>query len=126
MRGEEAAKNALKYVFEAVPGERVIIICDDEREGIGLAFAQGALNLSLWTRLILLDTPDKPRTKIPRHLLEALTQQKPDIYINVLRGIREEIPFRIKIIKLQVRDRRVRLGHCPGVTLDMLTRGHWH
>jgi leucyl aminopeptidase (aminopeptidase T) len=49
--------------------------------------------------------------------------QKPDIYINLLRGNREETPFRIKLIKTEIYDRKSRLGHCPGVTAYMLTEG---
>ena len=117
MEAWEAAKNALQCVLEAVPGESIIIVCDDERQEIGKAFAEGALTLGLWTRLITLQTKGPNRTEIPPHLQEVLTQQKPDIYVNLLRGTREETPFRIKIIKMGTRDRRSRLGHCPGVCL---------
>jgi len=123
MEAWEAAKNALECVLEAVPGESIIIVCDDEKEKIGKAFADGALALGLWTRLMILKTSDKTRTEVPPQLLEVLTQQKPDIYINLMRGGGEETPFRIKIIQIETRDRRSRLGHCPGVTLDMLTKG---
>jgi leucyl aminopeptidase (aminopeptidase T) len=123
MEAWEAAKNALENVLEAIAGERILIVCDDEKLKIGKAFAEGALKVGLWTRLIVLQTTDKPRTQIPERLLEIFTQQKPDLYINLLRGIREETPFRIKIIKLETRDRKSRLGHCPGITLDMLTEG---
>ncbi|MHA1960772.1 MAG: aminopeptidase, partial [Candidatus Thorarchaeota archaeon] len=40
-----------------------------------------------------------------------------------LRGPAEETPFRIKVIKLETRKGRSRLGHCPGITMDMLTEG---
>jgi len=119
----EAAKNALENVLEAVAGEKSLIVCDDERMEVGKAFANGSLALGLWTRMIILQTAKKPRTEIPKMLLEVFTQQKPDLYINLMRGIREETPFRIKIIKLETRDRKSRLGHCPGVTIDMLTEG---
>jgi len=119
----EAAKNALENVLEAVAGERIAIVCDDEKSEIGKAFADGALKLGLWTRLIVLKTGKQTRTETPSHLLEVLTQQKPEIYINLMRGGREETPFRIRIINLETRDKRSRLGHCPGVTLDMLTEG---
>jgi len=72
---------------------------------------------------MILETSDKTRTEVPPQLLEVLTQQKPDIYINLMRGGREETPFRIKIIQIETRDHKSRLGHCPGVTLDMLTKG---
>jgi leucyl aminopeptidase (aminopeptidase T) len=123
MQSEEAAKNALEGVLEASVGERVVIICDDEKSRVGRAFAEGALDLGLWTRLITLETGEFFREEIPRFLLEILSTQKPDIYVNLLRGVREETPFRIRLIKRETRDKKSRLGHCPGVTLDMLTEG---
>lgn len=119
----EAAKNALESVLEAVAGEKIVIVCDDEKKEIGKAFADGAIALGLWTRLIKLKTGKHMRTEVPVHLLEVLTQRKPDIYVNLMRGIREETPLRIQIIKMETRDHKARLGHCPGVTLDMLTEG---
>jgi leucyl aminopeptidase (aminopeptidase T) len=119
----EAAKNALENVLEAVAGERALIVCDDERTEVGKGFADGSLALGLWTRMMTLRTTKKPRTEIPERLLEVFTQQKPDLYLNLMRGNREETPFRIKIIKMETRDRKSRLGHCPGVTIDMLTEG---
>ncbi len=123
MEAWEAAKNALENVLEAVAGESIFVVCDDEKLEVGKAFADGALALGLWTRMMVLQTTRKPRTEIPSQLLEVFTQQKPDLYVNLMRGPREETPFRIKIIKMETRDRKSRLGHCPGVTIDMLTEG---
>ena len=123
MEASEAAKNALENVLEAVAGESIFIVCDDEKLEIGKAFAEGALTLGLWTRMMVLQTTRKQRTKVPAQLFEVFTQQKPNLYINLMRGIREETPLRIKIIKMETRDRRSRLGHCPGVTINMLTEG---
>lgn len=118
----EASKNALENVLEASSSERILIICDKEKTEIGEAFATGALALGLWTKLTILQEPKEPRTEIPAKLQEILTQ-KPDIYINLLRGNREETPFRIKLIKTETHSHTARLGHCPGVTMDMLTAG---
>jgi leucyl aminopeptidase (aminopeptidase T) len=52
-----------------------------------------------------------------------ILRNAPSIYVNLLRGIREEAPFRIQLIKLETKEHKARLGHCPGVTLDMLTEG---
>ncbi len=123
MKAWEAAKNALENVLDAVAGESIVVACDEEKKGIGQAFADGALALGLWTRLIILETGKTIRREVPPQLLEVLTRQKPDIYINLMRGQREETPFRIRIVKLETRGRRSRLGHCPGVTMDMLTNG---
>jgi len=123
MQASEAASNALEYVLEAVSGERIVIVCDDEKAEVGKAFSDGALGLGLWTRLIILETGNNIRKDVPRHLLEVLSGQKPDLFINLLRGVGQETPFRIKLIHLETRDKRSRLGHCPGVNLNMLTEG---
>jgi leucyl aminopeptidase (aminopeptidase T) len=121
MKAHFAAQNALSNVLEAKSGESIIIICDDKKKDIGSAFAQGATDFGLWTRLVVLETK-KIRRDIPKHLMEILSSQKPDIFINLLVGKAEETPFRIKVIKMERRN-RVRLGHCPGITLDMMTKG---
>ena len=117
-----SAKNALRNVLDAVSGERLIVICDEERLDVGKPFAEGAIDLGLCTRLFVLDKEEKPRKDIPRHLMELLTAPAPDIYINLLKGGADETPFRVKIIDMETR-RRVRLGHCPGITIDMLENG---
>jgi hypothetical protein len=120
----EAAKNALDCVLEAKRGESIVIFCDREKMNVGKAFANGALKLSLQTRLVQLKTDAKVfRKAIPPQIMEILTRHTPEIYINLLRGNREETPFRLKLIQLETKERKTRLGHCPGVTLDMLTDG---
>lgn len=123
LKPEKSAENALKYVLEGIQGENILIICDNEKEDVGEAFAEGAISLGLWTRLLTLQTTKKVRKEVPQHLLEVLAQKKPSIYINLMRETREETPFRIEIIKIQTREKKSRLGHCPGVTLDMLEEG---
>jgi hypothetical protein len=123
MDAQEAARNALSCVLEAEKGESVVIFCDDEKMDIGEAFVAGALGLGLQTRLTPLKTDRETfRKEIPKQVTEIL-KHPPDIYINLFRGAREEAPFRIELIKLETRGRRARLGHCPGVTMDMLTEG---
>lgn len=123
MEAREAAKNALENVLDTVPGESIFIVCDDEKMNVGKAFAEGALALGLWTRMMVLQTTKKPRTEIPAQLLEIFTRQKPDLYINLMRESREETPFRISVVKMETRNRNSRLGHCPGVAIGMLTEG---
>jgi leucyl aminopeptidase (aminopeptidase T) len=118
----EAAKNALENVLEAKKGETILIVCDEEKADVGEAFASGASALKLNTIFVVLEKPESSRTEIPAKLQEIL-EQKSDIYINLLRGNREETLFRIKLIKTETADKKSRLGHCPGVTLTMLTEG---
>lgn len=125
MEPKNAALNALKHVLEAKPGESILIISDDVKKEVGQAFTKGAIELGLWTRLVILNTElNVFRTEIPSNLLEMLNSPfKPDIYINTFRDTAKETPFRIKIIQLQTRKHLSRLGHCPGITMDMLSEG---
>ncbi len=124
MNADEAAKNALQCVLEAKKGESITIFCDDVKAAIGEAFEKGAQALQLDTKLILLETnPKNIRKEIPTELTKYLTTQRANIYINLLQGGREETPFRIKLIHNETKDKQSRLGHCPGVTIDMLTQG---
>jgi hypothetical protein len=124
MDASTAAQNALQCVLQAKQGDRIVIFCDDTRAPIGEAFEAGALNLKLDTTLVLLETrPDVFRTEIPPQLQKYLTTERADIYINLFRGTHQETPFRIKLIHAETGDHHTRLGHCPGVTLDMLTQG---
>jgi hypothetical protein len=123
MDAQEAARNALSCVLEAENGESMVVFCDDEKMQIGEAFVGGALDLGLQVRLTPLKTGlGVFRKVIPKQVMDIL-KRPTDIYINLLRGVREEAPFRIELIKLETGERKTRLGHCPGVTMDMLTEG---
>jgi aminopeptidase len=125
MKPLTAASNALQVVLEARAGESILIVTDDVQKDIAEAFAQGAIELGLWTRIVVLETKEGEfRKNPPKHIVEMInTRMQPDIFINTLRGPAEETPFRISIIKLETRKGRSRLGHCPGITMDMLTEG---
>jgi leucyl aminopeptidase (aminopeptidase T) len=118
----DATKNALQQVIEARSAERIIIVCDEAKKEVGDAFANGAIGLDLWTRMLILKKEKRPRKTISKKICQAINQ-KPDIFINILPGSREETPFRISLIKKELASQESRLGHCPGITLDMLTQG---
>lgn len=123
MEPAEAAKNALQCVLEARKGDRIVIFCDDVRTDVGAAFRQGAEVLGLRTDFIVLKTSPKiVRKEIPSQYMPLVTTDRPDIYLNLLTGGREETPFRIKLIHAETADHK-RLAHCPGITMDMLTKG---
>lgn len=123
MEPREAARNAIKYVFDAVPGERITVVADESRKEIGEAFAMGALELGLVTRLLLLEDDEEVRKETPPAVVEAVARDTSDIFVTIFRESERETPFRVGIIGLISRYRRYRLGHCPGITMDMLTEG---
>jgi len=123
MEAAEAARNALECVLEAKKGETLTIFCDDEKMNICEPFSVGALKLGLKTRLIKLKTDSTSRKEVPPDIKETFTKQRADIFVNLLRGNREETTFRIQLTELETEDHKARLAHCPGITLDMLTDG---
>jgi leucyl aminopeptidase (aminopeptidase T) len=123
MEAAEAARNALDCVLEAKKGETIMIVCDDEKMDVCESFSIGALKLGLKTRVVKLETEPILRKEIPPYIKEIFKKQRTDIFVNLLRGNREETTFRIKLTELETEDRKARLAHCPGITLDMLTDG---
>jgi len=123
-RAVEYACNALTEVMSAVPGEKLIVVCDDLKEKVGWTFAQAGLKVGLYARIITLKTEPKSfRREPPPFLVESLVSGGPELAINCLRGSAEETPFRVRLIALQTRNKTTRLGHGPGITMDMLTEG---
>ncbi|MBI2265207.1 MAG: aminopeptidase [Armatimonadetes bacterium] len=118
----EAARNALSCVLEATPREHVLIVCDEEVREIGEIFTRAALGLGLWVRTIPLLQEEKSREEITPELRENLGEVRSDIVLNFLRERAEEAPFRLQLTRME-RRRRVRLGHCPGINMDMLIQG---
>lgn len=123
MDATEAAKSALECVLEAKKGENLVIFCDDEKMGVCEPFSTGALKLGLKTRLVPLKTGATVRKDIPPEAKDVFAKQRTDIFVNLLRGNREETPFRIKLTEMETTNPKTRLAHCPGITLDMLTEG---
>lgn len=123
MDPKESARNALLHVLDAIPGERVAVVCDDVCLEIGRAFAEGAIGLGLWSRLLVLKTGSGVRSSVPPEVCEAVASRSADLYITLFRESERETPFRVSIISLISKHRKYRLGHCPGITMDTLTDG---
>lgn len=118
------ACNALREVMDASSGERLLVICDDVKREVGWVFAEAGIELGLNTRLITLKTtPKLDRQDLPEFLREAIVAGKPDLAVNCLRGPAEETPFRIRIINLETIGKNTRVGHGPGINMDMLRKG---
>ena len=120
--GVTGAKSALAVTRKASAGEKSVIFCDEELKPIGEAFANAALELGLWTKLVILRGGDNIRKDLEPHIREQITLLSPDIYVNLFRNLDEETAYRIQFNKLE-RQRKGRIIHSPGITLDMITDG---
>lgn len=120
---KEAAKNALECVLQVKKNESILIFCDNEKMNICKPFSLGSLQLGLKTHVVNLKTEKAMRKEIPKEVEDSLAKRRTDIFLNLLRGDRDETVFRIKLTQMETKNRKARLAHCPGITLDMLTEG---
>ena len=114
------AVNALKVVLGLQSGENVLVVSDERKKEIGDAFMEGSKKLDAKTKYYVLPEKQRPLKEIPDELLKMIDGN--NIIINAFEGFPEETPFRIKLIKKEI-STNARVGHAPGITNEMMTRG---
>jgi len=114
------AVNALKVVLGLKENENVLVVSDEHKKKIGDAFLEGARKLGAKTRYYALPEKQRPLKEIPDELLKMIGGN--NIIINAFEGFPEETPFRIKLTKKEI-STNARVGHAPGITDEMMTRG---
>jgi aminopeptidase len=115
-----AAEKALKEVMQVKEGERLLVITDQEKKTIGQAFCEAAKRLKTDVRMYFLPEEKRPLSEIPEDLLTTLEGN--DVVINSFKGNPAETPFRVKLIN-KTMTIASRLGHAPGITEQMMTKG---
>ncbi|MDG6220280.1 MAG: aminopeptidase [Candidatus Thermoplasmatota archaeon] len=119
-QGVKGVETALAVVLQVKQGDNVFIVTDESKEDVGDVFIKGAK--SLGANIIKYRLPDniRPLMDIPSDLVNAF--RKPDVVINAFSGYAEETPFRIKLTDLEM-ELGARVGHAPGITMDMIVYG---
>jgi aminopeptidase len=119
------ALNALKTILEVGKKSTVLVVTDGPKLSIGEAFEAAAKELGAETFMYKLPS-QRPMKQPPADLLELVDSYKPwakdTVFINAFSGMAEETPIRITLIR---REEAVgaRVGHAPGITVDMMTEG---
>lgn len=116
----EGALNALKVVLALKESERVLVVTDERKKEIGTAFSMASEKLGAVVRSYVLPESERPLKEIPKNLLPLVPGN--DVIINAFSGFPEETPFRIKLIKAEIKT-NARVGHAPGITKDMMLKG---
>jgi aminopeptidase len=119
-RGVLAARDALAVLLHVTKGASVVIVTDEARANIGGMFAAGARELGAQASTFVLPESARPLTAIPEDFLVG--HPRADVYVNAFTGIAAETPFRIQLIGHET-STGARVGHAPGITLDMLLGG---
>ena len=117
----QAAKSAMTYVMDVNEKDAVLVVTDEARKSIGEAFAEAAKQLGCTVDFYLLPEDQRPLSEVPQEMKQMLEGKT--VVINAFTGKAEETPFRIKWIKSVLATGRIRLGHAPGITEDMMLHG---
>ncbi len=116
-----AAQRAMTHVLDLVPDDRVFVLTDNPTLDCGMAFIQAAEELGCQvSHVVLTDTQTPPR-EVPADLLARLENRT--VVINAIVGDTDWIPFRIQWIEAIEKTGRIRLGHSPGITVEMMNGG---
>lgn len=113
-----AASCAIKYIFNPNQSDRILILTDKDSSNIAKVFEEAfrQLNCPIDTYKIL--DNERPLKEIPKEL-EVLLPGK-TIVLNIIKAFPEEIPFRIKWIFKVEENKKIKMGHMPGITEDMV------
>jgi aminopeptidase len=113
-----AASGAIEYIFNPNYSDRILILTDKDSSNIAKAFEEAfhILNCPIETYKIL--DNDRPLKAIPKEL-EVLLPGK-TIVLNIIKAFPEEIPFRIKWIFKVEENKKIKMGHMPGITEGMM------
>jgi len=116
----EGAKNALSTVLSLKKGEDMLIVLDDSKEDIGMAFEKGARVLGANTHIYSLSKHVRPIMDVPEELTEMFSGYK--VIINTFGSDSRETPFRVKLLYQEIQH-KARVGHAPGITTSMMREG---
>lgn len=113
-----AALGSLKYIFNPTPADKVLILSDTYSENIAAAFANALEQLHCFTEKYIISEGSRPLAEIPAELERLLPEKT--IVLNILKAIPEEIQFRIKWLFKVEESKKVKTGHMPGITEEMM------
>ncbi|MEW5937537.1 MAG: aminopeptidase [Candidatus Thermoplasmatota archaeon] len=116
----DGAKAALANVLSLKAGERVLVVMDAGKREIGRAFAMGAMALGAKATEYMLLEEMRPYRSVPRDLAEMFRGY--NVIINTFCTDAQETPFRVELLYKEI-TYDARVGHAPGITEEMMTRG---
>jgi len=116
----EGAKNALSTVLSLKKGEELLIVLDDSKQDIGMAFEKGARHLGANTMVYSLSKHVRPIMDIPPELSGMFKDYS--VIINTFQSDSRETPFRVKLLYEEIQF-KARVGHAPGITTSMMREG---
>jgi aminopeptidase len=113
-----AASGAMNDVFELASSDKILILTDTHCKSIAKAFDQSAIAKGCAVQSYEIIEGERPLKEIPEELEKLLPGKT--IVLNIIKAYAEEIQFRIKWIFKVEESKRIRMGHMPGITEEMM------
>ncbi len=118
---DAVALDAMIHVLSLDPADQVLVVTDEPTLDCGRAFAAGARRHGCEVATWLLPEDQRPLTTMPPEMADLLEERT--VVVNAIAGDVREVPFRLEWLKLLEASPVIRLGHCPGITSDMMLSG---
>ena len=119
---KKGAEQAVENCLSVQAGERVVIITDDESASIGAALKKAALAIGANVQVFMMERTEGLPAEFPDKLGKALAQA--DVSFYSAQGKKGELQsFRIPMLRCVGDNRKLRQGHMPGVTEEMMVTG---
>jgi aminopeptidase len=115
-----AALGSLEYLFNLNQHDSTLILTDSYSSPIADAFKLAAAEKGSSVELYEIKNSDRPLNEIPAELEKLLPGKS--IVLNIIKAFPEEISFRIKWIFKVEENKKIKMGHMPGITEDMMLR----
>ena len=115
-----AASLALKELFNISSNDKVLILNDIHSKTVAEAFRNACKKFGCHVESFEINEQNRPLKEPPELLLKMLTGSS--IVLNIIKAYSEEIPFRIKWIFKVEEIKKIKMGHMPGITDDMMLR----
>ena len=115
-----AASGALDFIFNLNSEDKILILTDNYSKLIAEAFKQASLKIGCGAETYEIDDNDRPLKEIPEELEKMLAGKT--IVLNIIKAYSEEIAFRINWIFKVEENKLIKMGHMPGVTVEMMLR----
>ena len=115
-----AASLALKELFNISSNDKVLILNDIHSKTVAEAFRDACIKTGCDVKSFEINERSRPLKEPPGELLKLLTGSS--IVLNIIKAYSDEIPFRIKWIFKVEEIKKIKMGHMPGITEDMMLR----
>jgi len=112
------ASSALENLFEISSSDKVLILTDTYSASVAEAFRQASVNKNCAVDIFGIKNDERPLKEIPVDLIKLLPGKT--IVLNIIKAYPEEIAFRIKWIFKVEENKKIRMGHMPGINEEMM------